>query len=100
VCLFEQGDLAFGVIFVGALNVGSMDTVWHGNVAPTGPRELRRLADTQLRAPAALPAGAEIGRFNMGSTVILLFPPGRCRWRAQLASGLTLRMGERIGDLQ
>ncbi len=98
VCLFEQPQAPFAVVLVGALNVGSMDTVWHGNVAPRRPRRVQRLADTGLLAPPAARAGAEMGRFNMGSTVILLFPPGACRWRADLKAGSTVRTGEALAD--
>jgi phosphatidylserine decarboxylase len=41
-----------------------------------------------------------MGRFNMGSTVILLFPPAAAEWQASLAAGQVLRMGERIGTLR
>jgi phosphatidylserine decarboxylase len=40
-----------------------------------------------------------IGWFNMGSTVIVLLPPGTCSWRDDLVGGTRLRMGERIGTL-
>ncbi len=72
VLLFEGSCGAFAVIFVGALNVGSMSTVWHGDVTPRRPRQVTEAA----AAPAAdlfRARGAEIGRFNMGSTVVLLF---------------------------
>jgi phosphatidylserine decarboxylase len=42
----------------------------------------------------------EMARFNMGSTVILLFPPGAAEWNTSLAAGKVLRMGERIGTLR
>ena len=91
--------LHHALLFIGALNVGSMDTVWHGPVAPRRPRRLERLpvASAAGGAPFAAARGEEIGRFNMGSTVILLFPPGTIEWRAGLASGQTVRMGEPIG---
>lgn len=98
VCLFEQQQTPFAVILVGALNVGCMDTVWHGNVAPRRSRRVRRLADTGLLAPLTAKAGNELGRFNMGSTVILLLPRGTCRWRTDLAPGSTVRMGEALAD--
>ena len=47
-----------------------------------------------------LAKGDEMARFNMGSTVILLFPPGAVRWDSKLKAGNTLRMGERIGTLR
>lgn len=99
VCLFEDHSNHFAVVLVGALNVGSMDTVWHGHVAPRAPREILRLPDAPLLTPARLDAGAELGRFNMGSTVVLLFAPDYCRWRADLRSGATVRMGQALADL-
>ncbi len=66
------------VIFVGALNVGSMATVWHGDVTPRRPRRVTRLP-LPAEAERTLPRGAEMGRFNMGSTVILLFAPELAR---------------------
>ena len=99
VCFFEDGRLQYGLILVGALNVGSMETVWHGEVAPRRPRRLERLPVAPSAGADAFAAarGEEIARFNMGSTVILLFPPGAVEWRAGLASGTTVRMGEVIG---
>ena len=99
ICYLRQEDLLFALILVGALNVGSMDTIWHGNVAPARQRLVSMLSNTELLAPRSLPAGAEMGRFNMGSTVILLMPPGTTHWRADLAAGRTLHMGEAIGEL-
>ena len=68
--------MPFAVIFVGALNVGSMATVWHGDVTPRRPRRVTALP-LPAEARRTLPRGAEVGRFNMGSTVILLFAPER-----------------------
>jgi phosphatidylserine decarboxylase len=97
VLLFEGETGAFAVIFVGALNVGSMATVWHGDVTPRRPRQV-----TELPLPPAgqrvLERGAEVGRFNMGSTVIVLFAPGTAQLAA-VASGTTMRVGQRIGEL-
>ena len=65
-----------------------------------GPRTPRRPRTVTRLPPAAvsLPKGAELGRFNMGSTVILLFEPGRIRWADAVAPGRTLRCGERLGE--
>jgi phosphatidylserine decarboxylase len=95
-----QGSaLHHALLLIGALNVGSMETVWHGEVAPRRPRRLERLPVVPSAGGDAFAAarGEEIARFNMGSTVILLFPPGAVEWRAGLASGTTVRMGEVIG---
>jgi phosphatidylserine decarboxylase len=99
VCAFEGESGPFVLILVGALFVGSMSTVWHGEVTPA-----RRRAGTRSLAPRAgaqlqLPRGAELGRFNMGSTVILLLPPGVARWDESLQPGATLRVGQGLGTL-
>ena len=94
VTLWDSPAGQFALVLVGALNVGSMATVWAGDITPRRPRTVTRLP----AASVSLDKGAELGRFNMGSTVILLFAPGRIRWAAGLAGGRTLRCGERIGE--
>jgi len=101
VCLFDTQAGAFALVMVGALNVGSMATVWAGDIAPASRRGgarrvLTRLPDT----PLTLEKGAELGRFNMGSTVILLFEPKRAHWRAALSPDLRVRLGETLGVLE
>jgi phosphatidylserine decarboxylase len=99
VCVFDAGSLSFALLLVGALFVGSMSTVWHGEVTP---RRLRRRAELPLDAGAsslALARGAEVGRFNMGSTVILLLPAGKAEWLATLAPGSTIRVGATLARL-
>jgi phosphatidylserine decarboxylase len=94
VCLFDTPAGPLAQILVGALNVGSMSTVWHGEVTPRARRAVTRLP---MPAPAALAGGEEMGRFNMGSTVILLFGPGRVSWDTSLSPERVVRLGERIG---
>lgn len=98
VLLFEGAAGPFAVILVGALNVGSMDTIWHGTVAPRRPRVV-----TQLPLPAGparhLARGEEVGRFNMGSTVILLFGAGAVELE-RIASGATMRLGQALGRIR
>jgi phosphatidylserine decarboxylase len=98
VLLFNGDCGPFAVIFIGALNVGSMATVWHGDVTP---RWTRRADVLPLPAPAerTLQRGAELGRFNMGSTVILLFGPDAVTLAAGLQSGQTMRLGQAIGQI-
>ena len=99
VCGFDTAGMPWGLILVGALNVGSMATVWHGDVTPRKHREVTALPVTGVLEPPALDKGAEMGRFNMGSTVILLFPAGAVEWQSSLVAGRVLRMGERIGTM-
>jgi phosphatidylserine decarboxylase len=99
-CGFDAGGMPWAIILVGALNVGSMATVWHGDVTPRKLREVTALAVRDGLTAATLAKGAEMARFNMGSTVILLLPPGAAQWSESLRAGQALRMGERIGTLR
>jgi phosphatidylserine decarboxylase len=98
-CGFDAASMPWAIILVGALNVGSMATVWHGDVTPRKVREVTALPVNDVLAPTILSKGDEMARFNMGSTIILLFPPGAAEWQSSLVSGRMLRMGERIGTL-
>jgi phosphatidylserine decarboxylase len=93
--LFDSAAGSFALVLVGALNVGSMTTVWAGDITPAKRRAVSRLPPVTWRGDK----GEELGRFNMGSTVILLFEAGRAVWDPRLVTGATLRLGERIGDL-
>src|SRR5882672_2568221 len=95
IALFETPAGPMAEILVGALNVGSMSTVWHGEVTPQTRRVVTRLPHPA--AGAELRRGEEMGRFNMGSTVVLLLAPGRAQLDPRLAEGQVLRLGERIG---
>jgi len=93
--LFNSGAGRFALVMVGALNVGSMATVWAGDVTPAARRVLTRIP----APPTTLEKGAELGRFNMGSTVILLFEAGRARWGGGLQAGSVVRLGQSLGDI-
>lgn len=99
ICVFENGPLTFAMVLVGALFVGSMTTVWHGDVTPRRPRRPATLPTDAPPAARRLEQGEEMGRFNMGSTVILLFPPGFAQWLPQLHAGSTIRMGQPLAHL-
>jgi phosphatidylserine decarboxylase len=97
VCVFEERGLHFALVLVGALCVGSMSTVWHGEVTPRTPR---RGAELPLAAAAApLAKGAEMGRFNMGSTVILLLPRETATWLPDFGCGTPVRVGQTLARL-
>jgi phosphatidylserine decarboxylase len=94
--LFEGEFGQFAVVLVGALNVGSMATVWAGDITPAARRAVTHIAAPALR----LEKGAELGRFNMGSTVILLFEANRARWHPLLRAGSVVQFGQAIGGAQ
>jgi phosphatidylserine decarboxylase len=98
VCEFETAAGRMAVILVGAFFVGSIELVHCGEVNPP-PRARAR---PQLIATGSHPEfakGQELGRFNMGSTVILLFERDRLQWSEHLIAETTVRMGERIATL-
>lgn len=95
-CLFDTGVGPMAVVLVGALFVGSMSLSWKGEVTAAGPRELPPPGGT----PLTLDKAAELGRFNMGSTVIVMLPAGAVAWSSRLAPGCSVRTGERIGTLR
>ena len=94
VCVFDSPQGPFVQVLVGATIVGSMATVWHGLVNPPRPGHLweRTYADGGV----ALAQGAEMGRFLLGSTVVLLFPRGPLAFNAQWAPTGAVRMGEKM----
>ena len=95
VCLFDTDAGPMAVVLVGAMIVASVETVWAGLVAP--PQRQLRSESYGHRAPE-LERGAEMGRFKLGSTAIVLFAPGRARWDEHLAAGSLVRMGQKMGE--
>jgi phosphatidylserine decarboxylase len=92
VCVFENAFGPWVQILVGATIVGSIATVWHGVVSPPRPRSPRRW--TYEQRALTLQAGDEMGRFQLGSTVVLLFPAGPLAFDPAWAPGRAVRMGE------
>ncbi len=96
VCLFESAHGPFALVLVGATIVGSMATVWHGVVNPPRPGQVRTWHYEQ--ALVALRQGDEMGRFLLGSTVVLLFPKGPLGFNPAWAPGRPIRLGEAMAD--
>jgi phosphatidylserine decarboxylase len=97
VCLFDTAHGPMAVILVGAIFVACIETVWTGVATPPHTGRIR------VEAPpdeVRLARGAELGRFNMGSTVILLFGKDRARWEPACGAGAPVRMGQRIGSVR
>jgi phosphatidylserine decarboxylase len=98
---FDTAHGEFALVLVGALNVGSIATVWAGDITPGVATPTTRRKVTALPPqPMVLDRGAELGRFNMGSTVILLFQAGRAQWSAEVRAGMTVRLGQSLGTLR
>jgi phosphatidylserine decarboxylase len=98
VCVFEGERGPFVSVLVGATIVGSMATVWHGVVNPPRPGTIR---DWRYQGASAvtLKQGDEMGRFLLGSTVVLLFPRAPLAFDASWKPGAAVRMGEAMATL-
>jgi len=96
VCEFETEKGPMVLVLVGATIVGSMATVWHGEVNPPRPGTIREWRyDTQ---DVRLQKGEEMGRFLLGSTVVMLFPANSIQFPADWTSTRPLQMGESMSD--
>lgn len=98
VCLFETELGPMAVVLVGAMIVASVETVWAGLVTPP-KRQLKRVDYQKQPEAMALDRGAEMGRFKLGSTAIVLFGPNKVQWNPSLKAGLTVSMGEQMASL-
>ena len=98
VCEFETHQGPMVLVLVGATIVGSMATVWHGQVNPPRPGMVREWHyDTQ---DVRLDRGEEMGRFLLGSTVVMLFPENSIQFASDWVSTRPIKMGEVMGDIK
>jgi phosphatidylserine decarboxylase len=93
VCVFDTTYGPLAVVLVGATIVGSMATVWHGVVNPPRPGHLRAWRYDE-GATIRLAQGEEMGRFLLGSTVVLLWPAGTWRFNPAWTAGGAVKLGE------
>jgi phosphatidylserine decarboxylase len=93
VCVFESAAGPFVLTFVGATVVGSIVTVWHGAVNAPRPGHVSEWHYRGDEAPR-FAKGEEIGRFRLGSTVVLLFPPRTLCFNPAWTPERKIRMGE------
>lgn len=94
VAIFDTEHGPMAMVLVGAMIVAAIETVWHGLVTPP-TRELRT-TKYGVSQDVLLTKGDEMGRFLLGSTVILCFPKGRIHWQEHLEAGTPVKMGESI----
>ena len=93
-CLFDGPHGTFASVMVGAMIVAGIETVWGGREQAHARRVRSR---TFAAGEREFEAGDEMGRFFLGSTVVLLFEPGEVEWDESLSAGSSVRMGQAIG---
>ena len=95
VCVFNTDCGPMVVILVGAMIVAAIETVWAGQVAP----QSKKINTIDMTKVFALDKGAEMGRFKLGSTAIVLFPENTVTWNKNLENATTVQLGELLGTI-
>ena len=95
VCVFESARGPFVLVLVGATIVGSMATVWHGVVNPPRTGQIREWHYDQQQV--VLKKGDEMGRFLLGSTIVMLFPDKTLDFNPAWTPANPVRLGEMMG---
>lgn len=98
VSVFDTDTGPMASVLVGAMIVAGIETVWSGQEAPI-PRAISSKRFDRAPESVALGRGEEMGRFKLGSTVILLFPKDSIEWLDTLAAGSSVRMGEALAKI-
>lgn len=95
VAQFETSTGLMALVLVGAINVAAIETVWHGLITPPKGKQISRIDYDEHSI--SLNRGDEMGRFNMGSTIIVLLE-NKAKWRVDMQSGDSVRMGQYLGN--
>jgi phosphatidylserine decarboxylase len=97
VSMFDTDSGSLALVLVGAINVGAIETTWAGLITPPTVKEQ---TDTvyATQDQVSIEKGQEMGRFNLGSTVILIFEKNQVKWLEGLKAGDRLLMGQAIGN--
>ncbi len=98
ICIFDTAAGPLAVILVGAMIVASIHTVWTGAITPATKKQLQAWNYTDNDSHFLLEKGAEMGHFQLGSTVIVLFSPNSIDWTKELQKNQTVKMGQLIGE--
>jgi phosphatidylserine decarboxylase len=97
ICVFDTEAGPLVMVLVGAMLVSSTETVWAGEITPNKNKQVTSKDYTGENI--SLAKGAEMGRFNMGSTVIVLMPPGALKNLANLGAGDSVMVGQTLGSI-
>ncbi len=100
VCVFDTPHGAMVLTLVGATIVGSMATVWHGVVNRSRQNTLREWHYADTKPLVTLKKGDEMGRFLLGSTVVLLFPAGPLQFNPDWQAGGPVQLGQAMASVQ
>ncbi len=98
ICYFDTDFGQLALVSVGAMIVGSIETVWAGNITPPTNSEVTRWDYNDN--PVQLKKGDEMGRFKLGSTVILLMQKNNWRWNKTIQTESDVKLGERLVSIQ
>jgi len=98
-CFFESDFGPVAVILVGAMIVGGMETIWQGTVTPPHRNRVNHWHYTDRNPKKIFEKGNEMGRFNLGSTVILLFSENQVTWSKEFSAASEIRMGQKIATI-
>jgi phosphatidylserine decarboxylase len=97
-CIFQTEAGPMAVVLVGAIFVGSIETVWAGEITPPRGKEIKVTSYTASDNVIQLERGEEMGRFNMGgSTIIVLFGPECVKWQSGLVPDMRVKIGQSLG---
>ncbi|MDA1371904.1 MAG: archaetidylserine decarboxylase [Proteobacteria bacterium] len=101
VCVFHTAAGPMAVIMVGAMIVAGIETVWSGTVCPSSGTRIIRETDFDNRSPPIeLAMGAEMGRFKLGSTAIVLFGAGAVELVSEIKAEAAVQMGQPLGKVR
>lgn len=98
VCIFDTSLGPVAMVLVGAMIVASIETVWAGEVTPVRRRLQHTDYSLEAKSPVTLERGDEMGRFKLGSTVVMLFGKDSIRWNEHLGAGDSIQLGQSLAN--
>jgi phosphatidylserine decarboxylase len=100
-CIFQTEAGPMALVLVGAIFVGSIETVWAGEITPPRGNGIKVTSYAAGDSVIQLERGEELGRFNMGgSTIIVLFGPGCVKWQTGLGPETRVQVGRLLGRVE